>query len=194
MLAKDLREGDVLTLADGTTATITKTYGEQLDEPVIVYNFEVKDFHTYYVTDTGVLVHNANKYATGNVKNSNGKDDREYTYDNGTYEKADYHSNQTTGRKNPAPQDGQFALDNSVPVNSSTTPRRVGLDTNGDFVVFDETTPGVFHGHLRSWNKNGALQGLDDNMKKALYFADYIKTPKGTKYKLTDIAKKLIGG
>ena len=29
------------------------TYGEQLDEPVIVYNFEVSDFHTYYVTDTG---------------------------------------------------------------------------------------------------------------------------------------------
>ena len=58
VLAKDLREGDVLTLADGTTATITRTYGEQLDEPVIVYNFEVQDFHTYYVTNTGVLVHN----------------------------------------------------------------------------------------------------------------------------------------
>ena len=58
--AKDLREGDELTLADGSTATVTKTYGEQLDEPVIVYNFEVEDFHTYYVTDTGVLVHNAN--------------------------------------------------------------------------------------------------------------------------------------
>ena len=59
--AKDLREGDELTLADGSTAIITKTYGEQLDEPVIVYNFEVSDFHTYYVTDNGVLVHNANK-------------------------------------------------------------------------------------------------------------------------------------
>ena len=45
--AKDLREGDELTLADGSTATVTKTYGEQLDEPVIVYNFEVEDFHTY---------------------------------------------------------------------------------------------------------------------------------------------------
>ena len=56
--AKDLREGDVLTLADGTTAFITKTYGEQLDEPVIVYNFEVQDFHTYYVTDISILVHN----------------------------------------------------------------------------------------------------------------------------------------
>lgn len=57
--AKDLEAGDILTLADGTTASVTDTYGEQLDEPVIVYNFEVSDFHTYYVTDTGVLVHNA---------------------------------------------------------------------------------------------------------------------------------------
>jgi len=56
--AKDLEAGDILTLADGTIAPVTDTYGEKLAEPVIVYNFEVSDFHTYYVTDTGVLVHN----------------------------------------------------------------------------------------------------------------------------------------
>ena len=65
--AKDLEIGDILTLADGTTAPITDTYGEQLDEPVIVYNFEVQDFHTYYVTDTGVLVHNADCMPRKNV-------------------------------------------------------------------------------------------------------------------------------
>jgi len=26
--------------------------------PVAVYNFEVEDFHTYYVTDSAILVHN----------------------------------------------------------------------------------------------------------------------------------------
>ena len=32
-----------------------------LEEPVKVYNFEVEDFHTYYVgTDVSVLVHNQN--------------------------------------------------------------------------------------------------------------------------------------
>ena len=70
VLAKDLREGDVLTLADGTTAVVSKTYAELLDEPVIVYNFEVKDFHTYYVTDTGVLVHNATNYVGEGAVNS----------------------------------------------------------------------------------------------------------------------------
>jgi hypothetical protein len=64
--AKDLEAGDILTLADGTTAPVTDTYGEQLDEPVIVYNFEVSDFHTYYVTDTGVLVHNMSVDKLGN--------------------------------------------------------------------------------------------------------------------------------
>ena len=58
--------GDILTLADGTTASVSDTYGEQLDEPVIVYNFEVQEFHTYYVTDTGVLVHNASVDIHGN--------------------------------------------------------------------------------------------------------------------------------
>ena len=58
--AKDLKEGDLLTLADGSVARISGVYGEKLDEAVVVYNFEVEEFHTYYVTDTGILVHNAN--------------------------------------------------------------------------------------------------------------------------------------
>ena len=58
--AKDLKEGDLLTLADGSAARISGVYGEKLDEAVVVYNFEVEEFHTYYVTDTGILVHNAN--------------------------------------------------------------------------------------------------------------------------------------
>jgi hypothetical protein len=31
---------------------------EILEEPVTVYNFQVEDYHTYYVTDAGILVHN----------------------------------------------------------------------------------------------------------------------------------------
>ena len=32
-----------------------------MEKPVKVYNFEVEDFHTYYVSDTHVLVHNVCK-------------------------------------------------------------------------------------------------------------------------------------
>ena len=31
---------------------------EILEAPVTVYNFQVEDFHTYYVGDNAVLVHN----------------------------------------------------------------------------------------------------------------------------------------
>ena len=63
-------------------ATVTKTYSELIDKPVIVYNFEVAEFHTYYVTDTGVLVHNSSKdkcsINTNQPKSSNEKDKLNY--------------------------------------------------------------------------------------------------------------------
>ena len=131
--------------------------------------------------------------AAGDQEGGSGKGRNDsYSYKNGIYEKADYHSGQTTGKKNPAPKDGQFALDNSVPIGENTT-RRVGIDNNGDFVVFDETTSGTFHGHVRTWNSSNGNQGLTQAMKNALYDAGYIKSPKGTSFKLTDYAKELIG-
>jgi len=42
--------------------TVEKVEIEVFDRPVKVYNFEVEDWHTYYVTEQGVLVHNAKNY------------------------------------------------------------------------------------------------------------------------------------
>ena len=67
--AEDLEEGTILMLADGTTATVVKVTIENLETPVTVYNFEVKDFHTYYVGDNSVLVHNM--CGTGEVGENN---------------------------------------------------------------------------------------------------------------------------
>lgn len=36
-----------------------KVQHELLETPVKVYNFQVEDYHTYYVADSGVLVHNS---------------------------------------------------------------------------------------------------------------------------------------
>ena len=79
---------------------------------------------------------------------------------NGIYEKADYHGNKNNAIKNKAPNKGQEALDNSVAISPNTT-RRVGI-SDGEIVVFDETTSGIFHGHVRSWNE------LSEAMKAAL--------------------------
>ena len=78
---------------------------------------------------------------------------------NGTYKKASYH-NKGNAKKSAAPVDGQKALDNSIQV-SNNSPRRIGV-SQGEFVVLDQTSPGVYHGHVRSWNQ------LETGMKNAL--------------------------
>ena len=56
--ASDLKVGDKVRLEDGSTGTVEKTKHAALDTQVTVYNFEVEDFHTYYVSEQKVLVHN----------------------------------------------------------------------------------------------------------------------------------------
>lgn len=58
MAACDLRAGDILVTVDGEYVIVEKVQHEILESPVTVYNFEVEDFHTYYVGENTVLVHN----------------------------------------------------------------------------------------------------------------------------------------
>lgn len=57
--AIDLRAGDILVLRSGEYVVVEMIQHEILELPVTVYNFEVEDFHTYYVSNSAVLVHNA---------------------------------------------------------------------------------------------------------------------------------------
>ena len=56
--ACDLRAGDILVLVNGEYVVVEQVQHELLESPIKVYNFEVADFHTYYVSCIGVLVHN----------------------------------------------------------------------------------------------------------------------------------------
>lgn len=56
--AKGLQIFDKLLLSDGTYAIIEAIDVEVLKSPETTYNFEVEDFHTYYVSESNVLVHN----------------------------------------------------------------------------------------------------------------------------------------
>ena len=56
--AVHLRAGDILQLVNGEYVVVEKVQHEILETPVTVYNFQVEDFHTYYVTNVGILVHN----------------------------------------------------------------------------------------------------------------------------------------
>ena len=60
--AKLLQPGDVVRLKDGSTQCVDDIEIVELPEGeyVAVYNFEVADFHTYFVGECGVWVHNKN--------------------------------------------------------------------------------------------------------------------------------------
>lgn len=51
-----------LVLSSGEKAHIDYVVIQHYNSPVYVYNFEVEDFHTYYVGSSGVLVHNKNAW------------------------------------------------------------------------------------------------------------------------------------
>ena len=55
--AAHLRAGDILVLVNGEYVVVEKVQHELLERPVRVYNFQVEDYHTYYIA-SGVLVHN----------------------------------------------------------------------------------------------------------------------------------------
>ena len=67
--ASHLKSGDILKLENGKKVKVDEVWIEKLITPVKVYNFEVADWHTYYVSDAGVLVHNkCVKVASKSVK------------------------------------------------------------------------------------------------------------------------------
>jgi len=57
--AGNLFVGDKFVSAIGDDLTIEDYHIELAEEPVSVYNFQVEDYHTYYVSAKNVLVHNA---------------------------------------------------------------------------------------------------------------------------------------
>ena len=56
--AGELKQNDRVHLWDGSLTVVESVEPVECDEAVKVYNFEVADYHTYFVGDTGVLVHN----------------------------------------------------------------------------------------------------------------------------------------
>ena len=56
--AIDLRAGDILVTLNGKYVVVERVQHELLESPQATYNFEVEGFHTYYVSEGEILVHN----------------------------------------------------------------------------------------------------------------------------------------
>ena len=100
--AIDLRAGDILVMLNGEYVIVEQVQHELLESPEITYNFEVKDFHTYYAGDMGVLVHNScshDSYSWRKQKSDYWKDHKDVVSD--LYELSP--SNQALMAKGKAP-------------------------------------------------------------------------------------------
>lgn len=58
--AGNLLVGDRLVSVNGEDLSVDDCYIEECDFPTTVYNFQVEDYHTYFVGQSVVWVHNAN--------------------------------------------------------------------------------------------------------------------------------------
>lgn len=56
--AYKLQQGDMLCLQNGKTVEVADVFVEELQESMVVYNFEVEDWHTYFVGKMQIFVHN----------------------------------------------------------------------------------------------------------------------------------------
>ena len=75
--AGELAIGDELLDPNKNILLVENFDVELTEEPVKVYNFQVEDYHTYYVGENGVWVHNANCKL---IKNDDGTYDAELSY------------------------------------------------------------------------------------------------------------------
>lgn len=95
------------------------------------------------------------------------KDDEEnQVHPNGIYKGAKYHHQNSKGLKSPAPKNGQKALDCSVKYKEKSR-GRVGI-SEGEIVIFSETLPGEFHGHVRTWSELLAEAEASQPIRNAL--------------------------
>ena len=66
MEAKDLQVGSLLQTSDGRVIDVDKI--EKREGQFEVYNFNVEGFHTYFVSELGILVHNVCVYTATNSR------------------------------------------------------------------------------------------------------------------------------
>ena len=92
--AGSLLVGDKLVNVNGEDLIIEDYYLELTEEPVSVYNFQVEDFHTYFVGDCAVWVHNAHCIGENGTQTSSTT-----TWKNGKTERIDV-ENPAPGKRN----------------------------------------------------------------------------------------------
>ena len=115
--ACELHPGDIVYTKDWNTATVNSVSLLELEEPVDVFNFEVEDCHTYFVSERCILVHNASchlskewraerkRYWKGEAEAYKGNVNRQWS-DSGTYKVTKNNMQRMMQGKAPIGKDG----------------------------------------------------------------------------------------
>ena len=82
----------------------------------------------------------------------------------GKYEDAPYHHKNSTGTKSISPDNGQDALNHLIASPNQNSKRRYGVSQSGQYVVFDETSPRLYHGHVVEWGELSKVKGLQKEL------------------------------
>ena len=171
--AGTLEEGDILTLADGSEAIVTEVTFEETH--TTVYNMEVADYHTYYVGEDSVWVHNMGEGGCGITAVSSGSKERGHT---ASWEHLDSKGNVvSSGTETSGGSELGRRLTWTEQLDTHTESKIIkGLEGNvksGDTIVITGTKPPCNPG--RSSRPTRGCQGLmqrfaEENNINILYF------------------------
>jgi nicotinamide mononucleotide adenylyltransferase len=127
VIAEALQENDVVVSAEGEKIFVNKIWIEKLKKKVKIFNLTVADWHTYFVTESKIWVHNT-KSKMGETKGNHKKlSDSEL--------KKRLKTDDIHGPKKDILKDNQEALNKTNCKNPD-----IGVDKNGNVVLIDRST------------------------------------------------------
>ena len=162
--AKDLSVKDKLLSSDNSVVEIDSITIERLTTPETTYNFEVEDFHTYYVGETTVLVHNECK----RIGDPHGLDD---------------HKTETYAQGNKLKNSGEFttiyynrALKTAGVSDLSYRPNIIAVRNDGSYHLVEIASKSQARGKgfyllLDKMNRMGQIPNVTTQL---IHFEDYL--------------------
>ena len=122
--AGKLLVGDKLLDVNGNVLLVENFDVELTDKPVKVYNFQVEDFHTYHVSEFGLLVHNAGGYERSQKYSNNWSDES---------------LSNTVDKIAPESKPVKTSSGKEI-YNNPKTGKQVVYDTDGNYFRIEDTT------------------------------------------------------
>jgi len=146
-LTKESKTNNAVTKDGETTGDKTITYAYDTNGNLICKGDDT-EYESYTYTADNML-------ASATIHKGNTETVETYTYD------GEGNRLRKMVKKKISVNEDEDGSSGNVNEEGENTTRRVGI-SDGEIVVFDETSKGVFHGHVRSWSE------LSEQIKAAL--------------------------